>query len=138
MILSCKLRCYTSISILEKSRNNTCEKDTIVFDMFDTANQLLISHLSFVKLCQSPHQSQSGLWLLKHRKFVSLTDSDVRWPWRWHFSRLRTKIDNWKICHRRRSWKDFFCRWGKVNKWEFCKRKLRPLFVLKWFNVLFM
>ena len=37
----------------------------------------------------------------------------IQWPWCWHFSRLRMKIDNWKICH----WpilavylKDFFYR----------------------------
>ena len=54
------------------------------------------------------------------KKKVSLTDSEVQtflegenpiykkknrklrmqWLWCWHFSRLRTKIDNWKIRHR--------------------------------------
>ena len=71
------------------------------------------------------------------KKSVSLTDSEVQtylegenkqctkrktrklsiqWLWCWHFSRLRMKIVNWKVCH----WptlavylKDFFCRWGQ-------------------------
>ena len=64
------------------------------------------------------------------KKSVSLTDSEVQtflegekpiykkknrklriqWLWCWHFSRLRTKIDNWKIRHRPIL---------AVNKWEF-------------------
>ena len=64
------------------------------------------------------------------KKSVSLTDSEVQtflegekpiykkknrklriqWLWCWHFSRPRTKIDNWKIRHRPIL---------AVNKWEF-------------------
>ena len=37
----------------------------------------------------------------------------IQWVWLWHFSRLTTKIDNWKICRRPTLavfLKDFFCR----------------------------
>ena len=37
----------------------------------------------------------------------------IQWLWLWHFSRLTTKIDNWKICRRPTLavfLKDFFCR----------------------------
>ena len=37
----------------------------------------------------------------------------IQWLWLWHFSRLTTKIDNWKICRRPTLGvflKDFFCR----------------------------
>ena len=37
----------------------------------------------------------------------------IPWLWLWHFSRLTTKIDNWKICRRPTLavfLKDFFCR----------------------------
>ena len=37
----------------------------------------------------------------------------IQWLWLWHFSRLTTKIDSWKICRRPTLavfLKDFFCR----------------------------
>ena len=43
-MLSHKLRCYTGISGLEKSRNNTREKISYFFRCVDIANQLLTRH----------------------------------------------------------------------------------------------
>ena len=88
------------------------------------------------------------------KKSVSLTDSEVQtflegektiyqkinrklsiqWLWCWHFSRLRMKIVNWKICH----WpilavylKDFFLslKTKSINE-NFLNWKLRPLLFL--------
>ena len=55
------------------------------------------------------------------------------WPGYWYFSWLRTKIDNWKICHRPISavnMKIFLWLVRKKSITEnFVKRKLRPLSV---------
>ena len=64
----------------------------------------------------------------------------IQWLWCQHFSRLRMKIDNWKICH----WpilavylKDFFCRRKSIYE-NFVNWKLRPLLFLKsWFIAFF-
>ena len=62
---------------------------------------------------------------MKNRKFR------IQWLWRWPFSRLRMKIDNWKICH----WpisavylKDFSVGKDKVYKCK-CKWKITTIVV---------
>ena len=98
------------------------------------------------------HHSQSkvvcrnflGLWLLKHWKIriayrqwrsnfprrgrkpiYEKKNSKLRiqWLWCWHFSRLRTKIDNWKTCYRPIS-----AVYLKYNR-EFCNLKITPIVV---------
>ena len=50
--LSYKLRCYKRISNPVKSRNNTREKISYFFHVFDIANQLLTRHSPFAPLGQ--------------------------------------------------------------------------------------
>ena len=50
--LSHKLWCYTGISGLEKSRNNTREKISYFFTCVDIANQLLTRHSPLAPLGQ--------------------------------------------------------------------------------------
>ena len=54
-----------------------------------------------------PRRGRKPIYLKKNRKLR------IRWLWCYHFSRLKMKINGWKICH----WpilsvylKDFFCR----------------------------
>ena len=56
----------------------------------------------------------------------------IQWLWLRHFSRLRTKIDNWKICHKPIwpfTWKISSVGKDKVNEWEFCELKITPIAV---------
>ena len=55
--------------------------------------------------------------------------------WKWHFSRLKTKIDNWKICHRpilAVYLKDFSVGKDQISNWEFCVLKITPII---WFCI---
>ena len=105
---------------------------------------------------QSLHDSQSmvisrkflGLWLLKHWKIrIAYRQWRSNFPvrgrkpkydqknrklriqlWQWYFSRLRTKINNWKISSDGE---------GKVNNWEFCILKVTPIVVFVVIQTLF-
>ena len=80
------------ISSLGKAVTTYAKKYDTFSRLFNIANQLLTCHLPFAPLSQvykwwqSPHHSQSkvvcrnffGLWLLKTKKFVLLTDSDIQ------------------------------------------------------------
>ena len=55
----------------------------------------------------------------------------IQWLWQWYFSRLSTKIDSWKICHRPilAVYLKKISSVGKdqVNNWEFCVSKITPI-----------
>ena len=153
IFLSHKLRCYTEISGPKKSRNNTREKIRYFFTCVDIANQLLTRHSPLAPLGQvdewTAKPSRFSIWVIcwsflelwrrKHLnpyrwQTVRLKNHNtqkknrklrIQWLWCWHFSRLRTKIDNWKICH----WKTSSVGKDKVNKWEFCKLKITIIVV---------
>ena len=132
-----KLRCSTGISGSEKSRNNTCEKISYFFTSVDIANQLLTRHSPLAPL------GQVDEWTAKPSRFLNTSCLSelsrimatktlktpyrweenqsskrnrklrIQWLWCWHFSRVRMKIDIWKICHQpilAVYLKDFFCR----------------------------
>ena len=61
--LSYKLRCYKRISSPVKSRNNTREKISYFFHVFDIANQLLTRHSPFAPL------GQVDEWTVKPSRF---------------------------------------------------------------------
>ena len=61
--LSYKLRCYKRISSPVKSRNNTREKISYFFHVFDIANQLLTRHSPFAPL------DQVDEWTVKPSRF---------------------------------------------------------------------
>ena len=90
--LSDKLQCYTGISGLEKSRNNTRENIRYFFTCVDIANQLLTHHSPLAPLGQVDEwtakpsrfsiqvvcRSFLKSWRLNTKKSVSLTDSEVQ------------------------------------------------------------
>ena len=90
-----------------------------------------------LKTLKNPYHLQKVKFKLsKKRKKTSLRKKNrelrIQWLWLRHFSRLRTKIDNWKICHKPIwpfTWKISSVGKDKVNEWEFCELKITPIAV---------
>ena len=92
LYLSHKLRCYIGFSGLEKSRNNTREKNRYFFTCVDIVNQLQTRHSPLAPLgqvdewtakpsrfpIQVVYRSFLELWRLEHYKSVSLRDNKVQ------------------------------------------------------------
>ena len=126
----------------EKPLITHLEKYRIFSRVFDIVNQLLTRHSPFAPLGQvdewtakpSPFSIQGCLSecvriMAAYRQWRSNfprrerkpkygkknRQLRIQWLCLWHFTRLRTKIDNWTICHRpilAVYLKHFFGRWG--------------------------